>query len=264
LPTVRFPALLAAVHRAALRSASDVPSTIFFAGTTFFRTFDQKYFVADAHRRILRRDHANNALRIPRDSDKNRFTGASHNASIDPVGGLYCSLQQQALVNEAAFYREAGRAERAARAGMPLPKAIPRSAVLSDRAAIKLRNLGPVIAAELSPHNVEAVRFVNGIGNDAGVQTAMKSSGRGAKTMWEELNDADDCSVARGFGLALAKFGYQALCSQTVRESERSALERGDNVVFFGIEGRLVDNLSVVEAYLFPVVGELQVYPVEY
>ena len=264
MPVVRFPALLAAVYHAVLRNASNAPSRPIFGGETFFRAFDQKYFVVDTHRRILRRDHANNSLRIPKDSGKNRFSGASHNPSIASIGGLYCALQQQALVNEAAFYRESGRTERAALAGLPPPKPMPRSAVLSDRAAVKIRTLGPVIAADLSPHNVSALKFVNGIGGDAAVRSAMKLAGKGPKIMWEELNDPDDCSIARGFALALAKFGYKAMCAQTVRKSERSPFELGDNVIFFGREGKLVETLSVVEAYLFPVIGDLQVYPVEY
>ena len=264
MPTVRFPALLAAVYHAVLRGAPQAPSTVFFPGTTFFRSFDQKYFVADAHRHILRRDHANNALRVPADNDHNRFTGASHNAAIQAVGGLYCSLQQQAVVNEGAFYREKDRANRAAALGLPAPMPLPRSAVLSGRAAVKIRILGSVVAAELSPHNPGALKFVNGIGSHAAVQAAMKATGKAANSIWDELNDSDDCSVARGFGLALAKFGYPALCVQTVRASERSAFERGDNVIFFGPAGKFVENLSVVEAYLFPVAGELQVYPVEF
>lgn len=264
MPTVRFLALLAAVYQAVLRNAPNAPSTIFFPGTTFFRSFDQKYFVTDSHRRILRRDHANNALKIPPDNDRNRFTGASHNAAIPAVGGLYCSLQQQAVVNEGAFYREKDRAQKASVLGLPTPKPLPRSAVLSDRAAVKIRTLGPVAAAELSPHNPSAIRFIDGIGADAAVQAAIRSSGKTGRSIWDQLNDSEDCSVARGFGLAFAKFGYPALCVQTVRASERSAFERGDNVIFFGPPGKFVENLSVVEAYLFPVVGELQVYPVEF
>ena len=78
------------------------------------------------------------------------------------------------------------------------------------------------------------------------------------------MNDGDDCSVARGIGLALAQHGFQALCAQTVRASQRSPLERGDNIIFFGRVGSMIPNLSVEEAYLFPLVGRPELYPVTF
>jgi hypothetical protein len=264
MPFVRNPALLSAVYHVALRRAAEAPTTLIHADATLFRSFDQKYFTADNYRRILRRDQAMNALKIPRDSDQNRFTGNSHNPPIPPCGGLYCALQQQAIVNENAHYVEAQRAQRAAAAGTTPPKPLPRTAVLNSKAVIKIRTLGPFLAADISPHNPSGMHFVNALGKDAGVQAAMKTAGNGAMPFWDALSDGEDCSIARGLGLALAKHGYEALCAQTVRTSERSPLERGDNLIFFGQEGRTVQNLSVVEAYLFPLVGGPEVYPVEF
>jgi len=108
------------------------------------------------------------------------------------------------------------------------------------------------------------MRFINSLGNDEAVRSAIKSSGKAVPSIWDEMNHGDDCSVARGIGLALAKQGREALCVQTVRTSERSPLERGDNLIFFGQEGKTVRNLSIVKAYLFPDVGPPEVYPVEY
>jgi hypothetical protein len=124
--------------------------------------------------------------------------------------------------------------------------------------------MGPVLAADFSPHNPFGKRFVESLGAEGGVSAAMKAAGKGSISLWTAMNDGTDCSVARGLGLAMAKHGYEALCVQTVRTSERSDLERGDNLVFFGLHGRVIPNLSVVEAYLFPIVGALQVYPVEF
>lgn len=70
--------------------------------------------------------------------------------------------------------------------------------------------------------------------------------------------------VARGIGLALDETGYEALMVETARESERSPLERGDNVILFGPVGEKIRNLSIDEAYIFPVVGEPERYPVEF
>jgi len=56
--------------------------------------------------------------------------------------------------------------------------------------------------------------------------------------MWEELSDGQDCSVARGIGLAVANNSYlSALQVAIVRPSERFNEETGDNLVFFGSNG---------------------------
>jgi hypothetical protein len=265
MPTVKSPALLAAVYNATLRQAGNAPTTLMPADSTFFRAFDQTHFTVDTQRRMLRRDQAMNALVIrDQHSDQNRFTGLSHDPRVPSCGGLYCALQQQALVNEVAHYVEAARTQSAANRGAAAPKPVPRTAVFNTKAAVKIRALGPVLAVDLSPHNPFAMSFVNSVGGDGSVQSAMKAAGKGSSPFWDTMNDGVDCSVARGLGLALAKHGYEALCVQTVRTSERSLLERGDNLIFFGYQGQVVRNLSIVEAYLFPVVGSLEVYPVEF
>jgi hypothetical protein len=262
---VMFPALLAAVYDATLRRAGDAPTTIIPTDSTIFRYFDQKYFVEDTHRRIFRRDHAMTTLVVRNaGSDDNRFTGLSHAPRIASWGGLYCAMQQQSLVNEAAFYVESARASAAAARGAVAPKPLPRSAVMYSKAAIKIRTMGPVIAADLSPHNPYGKQFVDSLGADGSVKLAMTNVGKGSMPLWDMVNDGTDSSAARGLGLALAKHGYEGLCVQTVRSSERSPLERGDNLIFFGENNAVIRNLSIVEAYLFPVVGPLAVYPVEF
>lgn len=262
---VKFPALLAAVYDAALRRVADAPTTLTQTNTTMFHYFDQKYFVPDVHRRILRRDHAMSTLVVRNvGSDDYRFTGVSHWPHIAPWGGLYFALQQQALVNEAAYYVENGRAAKAAATGASAPKPLPRSAVMYSKAAVKIVTMGPVLAADFSLHNPFGRQFVDSLGREASVDAAMTAAGKGAMSLWDAMNEGEDCSVARGLGLAVAKHGYQALCAQTVRTSERSPLERGDNLVLFGQNGAAIPNLSIVEAYLFPVVGPLEIYPVEF
>jgi hypothetical protein len=262
---IRFPALLAAVYDAAVARAAEAPTTLIQTSTTLFHYFDQQYFMVDTQRRILRRDHAMQTLVVRNvGSDDYRFTGVSHSPLIASQGGLYCALQQQALVNEAAHYVESGRAARAAAVGASAPAPLPRSAVMYSKAAVKIETMGPVLAADFSAHNPFGKRYVDSIGADGNVKAAMTAAGKSAISLWDAMNEGDDCSVARGLGLAMAKHGYEALLVQTARASERSDLERGDNIVFFGLNGRGIRNLWIVEAYLFPVVGPLQVYPVEY
>jgi hypothetical protein len=265
MPKVRFPALLAAVYNAALVRANDSPTRFIEPNTTMFHYFDQKYFVVDTYRRIFRRDQAMNTLIVRNaGSDDYRFTGLSQSPRITPIGGLYCALQQQALVNEGAHYVENERARNAAAVGAVPPNPIPRSAVMNSKAAIKIATMGPVLAADFSPHNPFGRKFVDSLAADKDVSAAMSAAGKGSTSLWNAMNDGDDCSVARGLGLAMANHRFEALCVQTVRTSERSPLELGDNLVFFGQNGRVIPNLTIVEAYLFPIAGELEVYPVEF
>jgi len=230
-----------------------------------FHYFDQKYFVVDVHRRILRRDHAMNTLIVRRSPhDSNRFTGQSHQPLIAGCEGLYCALQPQALVNEVAHYVESERAQKAAALGVATPKPLPRTAVMYAKAAVKIRTMDFVLAADFSPHNPSGMQFVNSLSADSKVRAEMATAGKGATSLWNAMNDGEDYSVARGLGLAMAKYRYAALCVQTARTSERSDLERGDNLVFFGKENNTISGLSIVEAYLFPIAGPLEIYPVEF
>ena len=91
------------------------------------------------------------------------------------------------------------------------------------------------MVADLSPHNPGSRRFLDSIGPKA----------------WDEMNNPDDCSVARGIGLAIADSGFlHGLSVQTVRTSERSAGERGDNLVLFSAAGT-VPQIFIDEAYYY-------------
>ena len=265
MPLALFSKLLTAVYRETLLAAQSAPSIILGPDTTVFRAFDQSHFTVDTYRHILRRDQADNAL-VVRDAhaDQNRWTGRSGDPTIRSWGGVYCSLQQQAVVNEVAHYVQSARATAASASGAPTPAPLPRPATLNQKCVIKIRLLGAFLAIDLSPHNPGFQSFIEGIGRTASVRREMAAIRRPWLSIRDAINDATDCSVARGIGLALANHGFRALVVQTARTSERSLLERGDNLIFFGTQGERIANLSVEEAYLFPLVGKPVVYPVEY
>jgi hypothetical protein len=105
---------------------------------------------------------------------------------------------------------------------------------------------GTLLVADLSPHNPAGVRFLRELG---------------PKT-WDQMNDPDDCSVARGIGLALGKTRFlHGLSVQTVRASERCEEERGDNLVFFS-PGASVQGIEVDQVYFFGKTGTPDVFPV--
>ncbi len=236
------------------------PTTILGPDSTVFRWFDLKYFTVDTHRHILRRDQANKALMVrDANSDQNRWTGRSIDPIVRNSGGLYCSMQQQAVFNEAMHYAQSAWAARPDTSGT----ALPLSASLNQKCVIKIRLLGPCLAAEISPHNPGQQAFLNRIWQAPAVRRELPTAKNWISAQ-DAISDGQDCSVARGIGLALASYGYKALVVQTVRTSERSPFELGDNVIFFGKQEETIGNLSVVEAYLFPLVGKPVVYPVEF
>jgi hypothetical protein len=252
--------------------AWQMPTQIFGQDTTLYRAVDAEYLTPTT-RGIFPRQQANLCL-VPRDQDedKNRFSGQSLNRGIANMGGLYCSLQQQALVNEVLHYARSGTrtdpvTKRPTPVWMPRDPAtgFPRAEfALNRKFIVKIRLMGSALLADLSPHNSGARQFVNELENTPGVRAALSLSHSLPMPLWDQLFDSSDCSVARGIGLAVASSGtLRGLQALTVRPSDRSVDETGDNLVWFGQNSRQIPNLWVEEAYVFPIRGEPEVYRVE-
>ena len=238
MPTVNRPAMLAAFYSATRQKIDNIPTLLLPADTTLFRSFNPKSAYTllpkpPAGKQVSKMQA--NRLLIPGDGVlelNNRFSGPSYNPPIPAAAGLYCVLQQQALVNESMHYsRKVG------------------TWALADRCVLKMRLMGSMLVADLSPHNPRARRFLRELGKDA----------------WEQMVDFKDCSVARGIGLAVAQSGaLRGLSVQTVRESERSPEERGDNIVFLMSPGQAVSNVYIEEAYYFGKRYAPEIFPVAF
>jgi hypothetical protein len=232
--------VLAAAYATAAKKIRprEIPTLVIQAGQTVFRSIDPNspYTMLPKPKpgTHVSKFQAN-LLLVPGDGAvdlKNRFSGPSHNPGIPSAGGLYCVLQQQALVNESTHY--SGKAAFWA---------------LSGRCVLRIRLMGSMLVADLSPHNPRARRFLREMGRDA----------------WDQMIDPDDCSVARGIGLAVAHSGFlRGLSVQTVRMSERSADERGDNLVLFAAPGQAVSDLYIEEASYFGKTSKPEVFPVAF
>lgn len=225
MPTVKHPAALFAAYSAVKKKIDSMPTLLLQPGQTVFRSFNPN----SPHSLLPKPQPGTHVsklqtakLLVPGDGTQelnNRFSGLSYNPTIPPAAGLYCVLQQQALVNEATHY--SGKAAVWA---------------LSGRCVLKMRLMGSILVADLSPHNPRARRFLRELG--AGT--------------WDDMVDSEDCSMARGIGLAIAQTGVlRGLSAQTVRESERSHEERGDNLVLFALPGREVSGIYIEEAYYY-------------
>lgn len=238
MPTVARPAALSAAYAAAIKKIDDIPTLLVPAGTTLFRSFNPNsaYTLlpkppAGTHVSKLQA----NKLLVPGDGVlelNNRFSGPSYDAGIPASAGLYCVLQQQALVNESMHYsRKVG------------------VWALAGRCVLKIRLMGSMLVADLSPHNPRARRFLRELGAGIG----------------DEMEDPKDCSVARGIGLAIAQStALRGLSVQTVRKSERSAEERGDNLVCFTSPGNAISGIYIEEAYYYGKRNAPEIFPVAF
>jgi len=238
VPKVLSNSALAAAYAAAKKKIDDLPTLLLQADTTLYRSFNPNspysQLPKPAPGKHVSKMQANKLL-VPGDGAidlSNRFSGPSNDPAIPAAGGLYCVLQQQALVNESAHYS----------------KKVPVWA-LSGRCVLKMRLMGAMLVADLSPHNPRSKRFLRELG----------------KGTWEEMTDLKDCSVARGIGLAIAETGVmRGLSVQTVRESERSADERGDNLVLFTLPGQPVSGVYIEEAYYYGKRYDPEIFPVQF
>lgn len=239
MPTVNKEAALAKVYEKVAEKIrrGEIPTTFIEAGQVLYRSINPQsphtYLPKPAAGGHVSKGLANKLL-IPGDGAldlKNRFSGPSLNPSILPASALYCVLQQQALVNESAHY--SGKAATWALVG---------------RCVLRIHVMGRLLVADLSPHNPGAMRFFRELGKD----------------VWERVNDPKDCSMARGIGLAVAHSGLQGMCVQTVRKSDRSDEERGDNLVLFAPAGRPIPALYIDRAYYYGKTAEPAVFPVDF
>jgi len=216
----------------------DMPTVLLQSGTTLFRSFNPNsaYTLLPKPQpgKHVSKSQANKLL-IPGDGLRelnNRFSGPSYDPAIPAAAGLYCVQQQQALVNESMHYSH--------KVGVW---------ALSGRCVLKMRLMGSILVADLSPHNPRGLRFLREMGGET----------------WDEMVDPKDCSVARGIGLAIAETGVlRGLSVQTVRESERSAEERGDNLVLFTAPGQTVPGIYIEEAYYYGKRYDPEIFPVEF
>lgn len=270
MPTVRRPPVLEAVYQATSASIRrwQMPSELISPDQTVFRASDRKYlryFVNHGHRTVNRM--AANQCLVIRDQqqDVNRFSGQSFTAAVPSSGGLYTSLQPPALVNELVHY--ARRDERIPRSGTT---GFPRTAeTLETKFIAKIRLMSSVLVADLSEYNPGARHFINSMENSDQVQRALETpiareSALSERPLWEQLFDSEDCSVARGIGLAVAHSGFlHALRVKTARPSPRLPEETGDNLVFFGPAGQ-ISSLWIEEVFVFPPGDRPAVYPVEF
>ncbi len=278
---VGHPGVLAAVY-AAVESeirARTIPAQMLFPGQTVYHSCDAKWLPQPKTGPVPRKDAEKQLQPFDgerlKDDRANRFSGYSYNAHIPSSGGLYCVLQQQALVNEAMYYRllemqkgsfnpiagvdkliKPGLLRDGKKPGAALDPGYGEKA-MADKCVVKIALIADMLVADLSPHNPGFAPFLKRVENARGIAKALEAMDPGKRpTLFEAMVNSSDCSVARGIGLAVANSGYlRGLCVQTVRPSDRSAGETGDNLVFFGPRTKVIPGLKVERAIYFSKTG---------
>ena len=264
MPTVARPDVVKATYDAvsALIRLREIPTEILYAGHAIYRSVPARYLPKPAPGGHVSKAQAAKALE-PFDGTverNNRFSGPSYNPLIPAAGGLYCVLQQQALVNEVIFYARRAGVHRTIPAGGTLA-----ATAIADKAIVKIVLMGQMLVADLSPHNPGTAAFITKIEHTPGYLDLLARTQFSSKvSFWSRMVDSDDCSVARGVGLAIAAATHlRGLSVQTVRKSGRSADETGDNVVLFGNAGSPIPGLYVDRATYYDS-GAPENFPVQF
>src|SRR5215475_15130478 len=112
MPIVKRPQTLAAAYAAASKKIQlgEIPTLMVESGQRLFRSINPASPYSPLTKPIPGKHVSKfeaNKLLVPADGAselENRFSGPSHNPGIRPASGLYCALQQQALVNESMHY----------------------------------------------------------------------------------------------------------------------------------------------------------------
>lgn len=263
MPSAKRQHVVKAVYEEVSRRLAkrDAPTELIQASRVLYRAADLKYMTVNGNG-VFPRGAANQAL-VVRDGnwDTNRFSGNSMTPGVPSRGGLYCAIQQAALVNELLHYTSGQPGVQMNRAtGMPFP-----NSAFAQKFVVKIRLMHSLMVCDISPHNSDSKQFLESIGRAPAVQSALRQGGPPPGSFWTELVDGHDCSAARGLGLAVAHCGYlHGLQAATVRPSDRALDESGDNVVLFGTDGQPVPGLWVECAYRFPLNGPPEEIPVSF
>jgi hypothetical protein len=275
MPRVNFPELLHAVYDEALRliEQRQIPTELIPASAVLFHYLDLQYATINTQV-VFPRQSANEALIIRNQfSNEHRFSGQSSPTGVTAYGGLYCSLQQQAIVNEISHYaRTIPGVPRGQRNNpnnwniAPPDNTFPDvDAALRGKCIVRIRLMSSVLAADISTHNPGSAAFLEALGRTDAVQKALRACGGTGLPLAHRISDSEDCSAARGIGLAVANTPWlKALKVTTARDSDRSSEEKGDNLIFFGNNGIQVPRLWIDQAYFFPLRGGPIICPVEF
>jgi hypothetical protein len=227
MPSARNPIVFEQAYRAAAELVADriVPTRqIGFQRDQLFRYVDRKYLPKPAPGTFA--SAAQQAAAIsPFDehADANRWSGKSPVPGIQSRGGLYAVIHPHALINEL-------------RHGNAKWNPAWNEKKLDQFAIVEIQIQRSHLMMDLSPANPGGQRFWKLFWTKSKLDPAIH----------QPRLKSEDCSIQRAIGLAAAHAPYlQGLIVQTIRTSDRSPGEVGENIIFYGPNQRPIPHLTV-------------------
>lgn len=249
MPYVTQPLMLEAVFSAVTERIKNglMPTYLLHPRTPLFRSVPEKYAALNGES-LLELSSAQENLRIRNATDfGNRFSGSSYSTKIASRGALYFSESEASLVNEHFWYARDKRAYRDELTGYPV-----LHPSLVEKRILKASISAPMLVADLDVHAGHDVGFLNELQQSAEIQSVMKLTRYPYQSLLEAMKSSTDCSVARGIGLAVATsrelFGLRV---GTIRESDRSSDETGNNLVLYGMQDKFLTGLKIESVFCF-------------
>jgi hypothetical protein len=227
MPSARNPLVFEQAFDAAagLLASNDVPTRqIGLHRDQLFRYVDRQYLPKPAPNKFPSPLEQAKALSpFDETNDTNRWSGKSPVNRIPSRGGLYTVIHPHALINEL-------------RHGNAKWNPAWNERKLERYVIVEIHMMQAQLFLDLSTANPRANRFWN--------QFFIKSKLN--RQIHEPRLKSEDCSIQRGIGLAVAQCLYLGgLITNTVRTSDRSEGEVGENVIFYGPNRSPIPHLVV-------------------
>ncbi len=235
------------LHRAAysivldLIKAGQVPTDIIHPGARMLRTTDRKFINITPQGQLALSSAAASMTIRNAYKDESRWSGIS-TMKGKQVGAIYLSEVEAANFNETLWYFYQSRSQNnfLPKGGAGLANEMMRGKMVLDVIVTH-----PLCVFDLSIHESLVQGLLGTLQKSADIKAAIPAH----TTLQEIYRDPANCDIERAIALAAADSKiFQGLRAGTVRMSERSAEESGNNVIVFGQQDDLAQGIAVVRA----------------
>jgi hypothetical protein len=235
------------LHRAAYHIVSDiikagqVPTDLIHPGTRMLRTTDRKYTKITSEGQLALSSAAAAMTIRNAYQDVSRWSGISTMRGKQ-VGAIYLSEVEAANFNETLWYFYQSRSQNnfLPKGGVGLATEMMRGKMVLDVIVTH-----PLCVFDLSLHENFVMDLIGILQKSSEVKTAIP----GHTTVLDIYRDPGNCDIERAIALAAADSKiFHGIRAGTVRMSERSADESGNNVIVFGEQDEIAQGLAIVRA----------------
>ncbi len=235
------------LHRAAyftvldIIKAGQVPTDIIHPGTRMLRTTDRKYIKITSEGFLALSSAAASLMIRNAYKDESRWSGSSTMRGKQ-VGAIYLSEAEAANFNETLWYFYQSRSQNNClpKGGVGLANEMMRGKMVLDVIVTH-----PLCVFDLSIHESFVMDLIGILQKSAEVKAAIPTH----TTVLDIYRDPDNCDIERAIALAAADSKiFHGIRAATVRLSERSDEESGNNVILFGQQDEIAQGIAIVRA----------------